>query len=73
MMQWKGHLPVGRVDDRPVIQLDILPTALAAAGVEIKPEWKLDGVNLLPYLSGQNSGAPHKALTGGSASKWPSA
>ncbi len=27
MMTWKGHLPSGRVDDRPVIQLDIMPTA----------------------------------------------
>jgi arylsulfatase A-like enzyme len=62
MVQWKGHLPAGKVDDRPVIQLDILPTALAAAGVEIKPEWKLDGVNLLPYLAGQKSGVPHEAL-----------
>ena len=62
MMQWKGHIPAGKVDDRPVIQLDILPTALAAAGVEIKPEWKLDGVNLLPYLTGMNSGAPHEIL-----------
>ena len=44
--------PAGKVDDRPVIQLDILPTALAAAGVAIQPEWKLDGVNLLPYLTG---------------------
>lgn len=62
MMQWKGRLPAGRVDDRPVIQLDILPTALAAAGVEAKPEWKLDGVNLLPFVTGQRSGAPHEAL-----------
>ena len=62
MVQWKGRLPSGRVDDRPVIQLDILPTALAAAGVAAKPEWKLDGVNLLPYLSGEQSGAPHEAL-----------
>jgi len=62
MMQWKGHLPAGKVSDQPVIQLDILPTALAAAGVEIKPEWKLDGVNLLPYLTGQRSDPPHAAL-----------
>jgi arylsulfatase A-like enzyme len=62
MMQWKGRVPAGRVDDRPVIQLDILPTALAAAGVEAKPEWKLDGVNLLPFLSGQKTGAPHETL-----------
>lgn len=62
MMQWKGRVPAGRVDNRPVIQLDILPTALAAAGVEAKPEWKLDGVNLLPFLSGQNTSMPHDAL-----------
>jgi arylsulfatase A-like enzyme len=62
MMQWKDHLPAGRVDDRPVIQLDILPTALDAAGAEIRPEWKLDGANLLPFLSGANPGRPHEAL-----------
>lgn len=62
MMQWKGHVPAGRVDDRPVIQLDVLPTVLAAIGVPVKAEWKLDGVNLLPYVNGENSGAPHEAL-----------
>ncbi len=62
IVQWKGHLPGGKVDDRPVIQLDILPTALAAVGVTAKPEWKLDGVNLLPYLQGELSGVPHESL-----------
>jgi arylsulfatase A-like enzyme len=59
-MQWKGQIPAGKVDDRPVIQIDILPTALAAAGVETKGEWKLDGVNLLPYVKGENTGTPHE-------------
>ena len=62
IIQWKGHISGGRVDDRPVIQLDILPTALAAAGVAARPEWQLDGVNLLPYLMGEKSGMPHDAL-----------
>lgn len=61
-MQWKGRIPAGKVYEFPIIQLDILPTALAAAGQEIKSEWKLDGVNLLPYLTGQNSGRPHESL-----------
>ena len=61
-VRWKGQLPAGAVYDKPVIQLDILPTALAAAGVEAKPGWKLDGVNLLPYLGGKNSGTPHETL-----------
>jgi arylsulfatase A-like enzyme len=62
LVQWKGRLPAGKVVDQPVIQLDIGPTALAAAGVPPKPEWKLDGVNLLPFLEGKTTAAPHEAL-----------
>ena len=53
MAAWKGRIPAGRVSSEPVIQLDVLPTALAAAGAEVKPEWQLDGVNLLPLLEGK--------------------
>jgi acetyl esterase len=62
MVQWKGVIPAGQVCDHPVIQLDVLPTALAAAGVQIDPAWNLDGVNLLPYLTGEKKGPPHAAL-----------
>lgn len=62
LVRWKGRLPAGKVYDEPVIQLDLLPTALAAAGGEVRPEWKLDGVDLLPYLSGKATGRPHDAL-----------
>jgi arylsulfatase A-like enzyme len=50
------------VYDEPVVQLDILPTALTAAGVDVSGDAKLDGVDLLPYLAGKNSAAPHDAL-----------
>ena len=62
LAQWKGRLPAGGVYENPVIALDLLPTALAAAGVESKPEWQLDGVNLLPYLEGKLSTPPHDVL-----------
>jgi arylsulfatase A-like enzyme len=62
MVQWKGKIPAGKVYDHPVIQLDILPTAIAAAGGEVDPSWKLDGVNLLPYLTGEKTGKPHETL-----------
>jgi arylsulfatase A-like enzyme len=62
IIRWKGHLAEGKVDSRPIIQLDVLPTALAAAGVTASPQWKLDGVNLLPYLTGRLQGSPHEAL-----------
>jgi arylsulfatase A-like enzyme len=62
VISWKGHLAAGSADSRPIIQLDVLPTALAAAGVEPRPDWKLDGVNLLPFLTGKTTGTPHEAL-----------
>jgi arylsulfatase A-like enzyme len=62
VVRWKGQLPEGRIDPRPITQLDVLPTALAAGGAPLPPEWKLDGVNLLPFLTGQQTGPPHAAL-----------
>lgn len=62
VMQWKGGLPAGRVVDVPVFSLDILPTALTAAGVDVPANARLDGVNLLPFLTGRTSQPPHDAL-----------
>jgi arylsulfatase A-like enzyme len=61
LMQWKARLPKGLVYREPVISLDIFPTVVAAAGASL-PANPLDGVNLLPYLTGQSKGAPHHAL-----------
>ena len=62
LLRWTGKLPAGKVYDQPVICLDFLPTALAAAGADVRPDWKLDGVNLLPYLRGEKTDPPHDAL-----------
>jgi arylsulfatase A-like enzyme len=62
VMQWKGVLPARRVIDAPVISLDLLPTALAAAGVTVPASALFDGVNLLPFLTGQTTQPPHAAL-----------
>lgn len=62
LMSWKGRLPAGKAYERPVIQLDVLPTALAAAGIGVSNDARLDGVNLLPYLTGGESGPPHAEL-----------
>jgi arylsulfatase A-like enzyme len=62
LVQWKGKLPAGKTYDHPVISLDIAATALAAARYAPKAEWKLDGVNLLPYLDGKQTDSPHAVL-----------
>ena len=62
LVQWKGRIPAGKVFDQTVIQLDILPTVLAAVGVAVPNDAKLDGVNLLPYLTAEKTEAPHDTL-----------
>ncbi len=62
LAQWKGRLERGKKYELPISSLDIFPTALAAAGVEDLDPYRLDGVNLLPYLSGEKQGAPHDYL-----------
>jgi arylsulfatase A-like enzyme len=61
-LQWKAKLPGGKTYEQPIIQLDLLPTCLAAAGGKIDPSLKLDGVDLLPYLQGKASARPHDVL-----------
>jgi len=61
-VQWRGKLPAGKLYDQPMIQLDVLPTALAAAGVSLPNEPAIDGVNLLPHLTGKTDDPPHEAL-----------
>lgn len=61
VVSWPGRLNPA-VYQEPAIQLDLTATALAAAGVAAKPEAKADGVDLLPYLTGEKSGPPHASL-----------
>ncbi len=62
LVKWPGKLPAGKVYEQPVIQLDATRTALEAAGIETAGDEKLEGVDLLPYLAGENNDAPHEAL-----------
>jgi uncharacterized sulfatase len=57
---WPGHWPAGATCDQPVINLDVAATAVAAAG--LPHDDKLDGVNLSPFVTGENKSAPHERL-----------
>lgn len=60
VVSWPGQLAEGESYDPPVSALDIFPTLVAVAGGE--PREGLDGVDLLPFLTGAESGAPHERL-----------
>jgi arylsulfatase A-like enzyme len=62
VMRWPGHIPAGQVLAHPVISLDLLPTALAAAGAPVPVNHPLDGVNLLPLVTGQTNALPRDTL-----------
>jgi len=61
-LRWTGHVPAGLVYQHPVSSLDILGTMAGVTGVEIAAERPLDGVNLIPYLTGERDEAPHEYL-----------
>ncbi|MEO1013471.1 MAG: arylsulfatase, partial [Bacteroidota bacterium] len=49
-IQWKDSLPAGEKIGRIASTLDILPTLIDLAGIELKTEKKLDGKSLKPLL-----------------------
>lgn len=61
-VSWPKELPSGVRYQAPVSALDIFPTVLAACEVESAVESKLDGVNLLPFMKGENKSRPHQTM-----------
>ncbi|HEX3149227.1 MAG TPA: sulfatase-like hydrolase/transferase [Gemmataceae bacterium] len=62
-VSWRGKLTAGQTFNEPVIQLDLTATALAAAGVSAEADWKLEGEDLIPFITGDTRRkSPHTAL-----------
>lgn len=59
-MQWPAKINAGQVYHQPVISLDIFAIAAEYAGVQ--PKNKLDGVNIIPFIHNEKTGAPHDQL-----------
>ena len=62
LVQWKGRIPAGRAYEPPVMNLDVVPTVMAAAGSPVAAADRVDGVDLLPYFDGTTSGRPHETM-----------
>ena len=62
--QWKGHWPAGKVYENPLMNLDVVPTMMAATGHQIAESEKLDGVDLAPFLNGKNSASVRVGIGG---------
>lgn len=64
---WPGKIPASQIFEHPVISLDIAATAVKAARASdpsgaAEDAATLDGVDLLPHLTGGTKAAPHDTL-----------
>lgn len=57
IMNWKGKIPARVTYSHPVISLDLAPTFYELAGGKEGEEFH--GVNLMPFLNGENRESPH--------------
>jgi arylsulfatase A-like enzyme len=55
VIQWKGHIPGGRISNEIVHEMDLFPTFAAAAGTSLPTDRAIDGINILPFLEGRRS------------------
>ncbi len=53
LARWPGHIKPGTTCDVPVIGSDLFPTVLGLAGVKPPADRVIDGVNVLPALTGK--------------------
>jgi arylsulfatase A-like enzyme len=52
LIRWPGRVEAGSSCDVPVTSTDFYPTLLEAAGLPPRPQQHMDGVSLMPLLSG---------------------
>lgn len=60
--RWSGVLPAGTQVSEPVSSLDIFGTIAALNDLGENPDRPLDGVNLMPFMLNERSGAPHSRI-----------
>lgn len=62
VFRWPAKLPSDKTVDAMVSSLDLFPTFVTAAGGGIDASENLDGVDLVPFLTGKSERAPHVSL-----------
>jgi len=61
-MKWPKQITPGSSYAKPISHMDIYATAAGIAGAALPSDRVMDGVNLVPYISGENPGDPHDKL-----------
>lgn len=61
-MRWPGVVPAGATYAAPISHFDIFATAAGAAGAAVPSDRTIDGVDVVPFLTGAAAGEPHQVL-----------
>jgi arylsulfatase A-like enzyme len=62
VVSWPGKVPAGEDYEAPVSSLDAFATSLALAGVPMPTDRKFDGLNIVPFLTGEKKSTPRGLL-----------
>ncbi|NQU84439.1 MAG: sulfatase-like hydrolase/transferase [Mariniphaga sp.] len=64
IIKWPGQIEAGSKYDKPVINLDIVPTIASFIGLKNMEKYNFDGENILPYIKGEidSEKTPHENL-----------
>jgi len=60
--RWKGVIPAGIVNDSLAGTIDVFPTILKAAGLDVPKDRIIDGKDIWPLLTSADAKSPHEAL-----------
>jgi arylsulfatase A-like enzyme len=61
-MKWPGRIEPRSVVEAPAHHFDLFATAAAAADAPLPSDRTIDGLDLVPYVTGEATGVPHRAL-----------
>ena len=62
IFRWPEKIPPGQVSSTTLTSMDLLPLFCKLAGVDLPPERKIDGKDVLSILQGKSFESPHKFL-----------
>ena len=61
IIRWPGKVEAGGINSELLTNIDLLPTLSAATGAPL-PQLKIDGLNFLPMLTGQQKKGPREVF-----------
>jgi arylsulfatase A len=62
IVRWPGRIRPGSVCSEPAMNIDLFPTLLSLAGLELPEDRIIDGKNIYGLLTGKEKRSPHQVL-----------